>query len=73
MLCENSANPTQATYKIFADRVRKEVDNVFAAVENWIQEANLTALDNVIIPRVDIALRLITSSGSSGHGPNSVI
>ena len=46
------------------------VDRVVAVVENWIHDAILTAMDNVVIPRVEMALRSIAAS--SGRWPNSV-
>ena len=36
-----------------------------------MQDAILTAMDKISIPRVEIAVRSIT--GSSGHGPNNVV
>ena len=40
-------------------------------VENCMQDATLTAMDNVFIPQVEMGVRSIT--GSSGHEPNSVV
>ena len=36
-----------------------------------MHDAFLTAMDKVVIPRVEMAVRLITAS--SGHGPDSVV
>ena len=40
-------------------------------LKNRMHDAILTAMDNVVIPRVEMAVRSIT--GSSGHGTNSVV
>ena len=48
----------------------KEFDNALTAVENRFHEAILPSMDNLVIPRVETAVRSIT--GSSGRGPNSV-
>ena len=40
------------------------------AVENSMQDLILTAMDKMVIQRVEMAVRSITVS--SGHGPNSV-
>ena len=47
------------------------VDNVVLTVKNGLHDAILTAMDKVVIPRVEMVVRSIT--GSSGHGPNSVV
>ena len=41
------------------------------SVENRMHDALLTAIDNLVIPRVEITVRSIT--GSSGRGPSSVV
>ena len=41
------------------------------AVNNRVHDVILTAMDNLVIPRVVLAVRSIT--GSSGHGPKSVV
>ena len=53
------------------DNFRKAVDIAVMSVESCKLEAILTAVDRTIFPRVQMALRLITSS--SGHGQNSVV
>ena len=67
---ENSLNHDQIIERNFADRIRKEVDSAVTAVENRVQGAILSAMDNVVIQRVEVAVRFIT--GSSGRRPNSV-
>ena len=70
-LSENNASHTQVTERKITDRVRKEVDGVFAAVENRVPDAILTAMDSVYIPRIEVAVRSIT--GLLGHGPDVVV
>ena len=40
-------------------------------VHNCIHDAILTTMNNATIPRVEMALKLIT--GSTGHGTNSEV
>ena len=53
------------------DKIRKAVDNAARTVENRVRDAILSAMDNVVIPRGEMAVRTIT--GSTGHGLNSTI
>ena len=53
------------------DKLRKLVDVAVLTVENRMHDAILTALDNVVFPRVEMAVKSIT--GSSGQGPSSVV
>ena len=53
------------------DRIRNAVGNAVVAVENCFHDAILRAMNNVIIPRVEMTVRLMT--GSSGNGFNSKI
>ena len=53
------------------DRIRDALDSAVIAVENRMHDAILTALNDVVIPRVEMTVRSI--SGSSGNGPNSVV
>ena len=51
------------------DRIRKAVDSTVKTVANRMHDVALTAMDNVVISRVEKAVRAI--SASSGHGPTS--
>ena len=53
------------------DRIRNSVDSAVIAVRTCMHDASLTALNNVIIPRVELAVGSIT--GSSGNEPNSIV
>ena len=50
------------------EKIRKAVDSAVTTVENGMHDANLTAMDNVVFPRVEMAVRSITFS--SRHGSN---
>ena len=51
------------------DRIRKAVDSTVKTVANRMHDVALTAMDNVVISRVEKAVRAI--SASPGHGPTS--
>ena len=59
--------------KNIANKVRSEVDNVMTLVETRVQDADavLTAIKNLMIPRVELAMKLLNAS--SGRGVNSVV
>ena len=67
----DSANQNQVIGSNIDDKIGKAVDNVVMTVENRMHDAIFTAMDKVIIPRVEMAVRSIT--GSSGRGHNSVV
>ena len=68
---ENSACRNQVLENNNDDKIKRAVDNAVMTVENRMHDAILTAMNNGIIPRVEMAVRLIT--GSSGQGPSSVV
>ena len=53
------------------DKIRRTVDYADMTVGNRMHDAILTAMDKVVIPRVEMAVRL--TNASSGHGPNSEV
>ena len=55
----------QVNERTVADQVRGQIDSAIAAVENRVYDA----IENVVRPRVEMAVRSIT--GSSRHEPNS--
>ena len=67
----DSASQNQVLGNSIDDKIGKAVDNAVMAIENRMHDASLKAMDTVVIPRVEIAVRSIT--GSSGHGRNSVV
>ena len=68
---ENRTSHDQVFEGKLADKIRKEFDIPVTAVEIRVHDAILTATGNVVIPRVEMAVRSITES--SGPGPNSVV
>ena len=54
---ENSQSRDQVTEKDISNRVRKEVDSAPAAVENQVHDGILTAMDSVVIPKVESAVK----------------
>ena len=68
---ENSASPNEVTERNSADKIGKEIDSAVTAIKNRVHDAILTAMDDVVIPRVKMAVRSII--GSSGRGWNSVV
>ena len=57
---ENSAHQDQVIEKNFAVKIREEVDNAVMVVENRVHDAILSAMDNVLIPKIEMAVRSIT-------------
>ena len=59
---ENCLNQDQVIEKNIADKIKKEVDNAFMAVENRLGDAILIAVDNVVIPGIEMVVRSINVS-----------
>ena len=51
------------------DKIRRAVDNAVFTVQNRLHDAIMTAIDKLVIPTVEMAVRSVT--GSLAHGPNS--
>ena len=49
-----------------ANKVRSEVDNVMISVKSTVQDAVLTAIENLVIPRVELAMKSVTASSGRG-------
>ena len=69
--CEISACENQVAGKNFDDKFQKVVDNSVKTFESRMHDAILTAMDKVVNPRVDMAVKLI--AGSSEHEPISTV
>ena len=67
----DSASQNQVIGSNTDDRIRNAVDSAVIAVKNCLYDVIFTAMNNVVIPRVEMPVRLIT--GSSGNGPNSLV
>ena len=66
----NSAFQNQVLENDIDDKIRKAVDNAVLTVGNHMHDAILTAMENVVIQRVEMAVRSIT--GSSVQRPSRV-
>ena len=56
--------------RCFNERIDREMSNIVDTVENRIQNANLTTIDNIIAPKIELAIRSINAS--SGREATSV-
>ena len=54
----------------FNERIDREMNNIIDTVEDRIQNAILTAIDNIVAPKIELAIRSINSS--SGRDVTSV-
>ena len=63
---ENISNPTLGNYpqvdvhtleENIVGKVRSEVDNVITSVETRVQDVVLTAIEDLVIPRVELAMK----------------
>ena len=60
--------------RCFNERIDREMNNIVDTVEDRIQNAILTAVDNIIMPKIELAVRSVnTSSGRdvTSAGANS--
>ena len=56
--------------RCFNERIDREMSNIVDTVEDRIQNAILTAIDNIIAPKIELAIRSINAS--SGRDVTSV-
>ena len=56
--------------RCFNERIDKEMSNIVDTVEDRIQNAILTAIDNIVAPKIELAIRSIKAS--SGRDATSV-
>ena len=65
-----SAVNVKTLERCFNERIHREMSNIVDTVEDRIQNAILTAIDNMVAPKIELAIRSI--SASSGRGVTSV-
>ena len=65
------ASQNQVPENNIDDKIGRAVDNAILTVENLMHDAIWTAMDKVVIQRVEMVVKSITSS--SGHGTNSEV
>ena len=56
--------------KCFNERIDREMNNIFETVEDRIQNAILTAIDNIVAPKIELAIRSMNTT--SGQDVTSV-
>ena len=56
--------------RCFNERIDREMNNIVDTVEDRIQNAILTAIDNIIVPKIELAIRSVNAS--SGRDVTSV-
>ena len=66
---ENAMN-VKTLERYFNERIDKEMSNIVDTVEDKIQNAILTAIDNIVVPKIDLAIGSIKAS--SGRDVTSV-
>ena len=66
---ENALN-VKTLERCFNERIDREMNNIVDTVEDRIQNAILTAIDNIVAPKIELAIRSINAS--SGRDVASV-
>ena len=66
---ENTVN-VKTLERCFIERINREMSNIVVTVEDRIQNAISTAIDNIVAPKIDLAIRSINAS--SGRDGTSV-
>ena len=67
---ENAMN-VKTLERRFNERIDREMSNIVDTVEDRIQNAILTAIENIVAPKIELAIRSINAS--SGRDVTSVI
>ena len=79
---DNTNNVTQVNYPQvdmntvednFVSKVRSEVDNVLTTVETRVQDAVLTAIENLVIPRVESAMKSTNEYSGRSFDSNALV
>ena len=65
-----SAKSVEILERCFNERIHREMNNIIDTVEDRIQNAILTAIDNIVAPKIKLAIRSINAS--SGRDVTSV-
>ena len=74
--CNNSsvvngnAMSVKTLERCFSEKIDREMSNIIDTVEDRIQNAILTAIDNIVAPKIELAIRSINAS--SGRDVTSV-
>ena len=65
-----SAVKVKTLEKCFNERIDREMSNIIDTVEDRIQNAILTAVDNIVAPKIELAIR--SFNASSGRDVTSL-
>ena len=65
-----NAMSVKSLERCFNERIDREMNNIIDTVEDRIQNAILTAIDNIVAPKIELAIRSINAS--SGRDVTSV-
>ena len=77
---DNISNPNQCNYpqvyvhtleENIVSKVRREGDNVMTSVETRVQDAILTAIKNLVIPKVELAMK--SANAPSGRSVDGIV
>ena len=69
-IVNGNAMSVKTLERCFNERIDREMSNIVDAVEDRIQNAFLTAIDNIVTPKIELAIRSINAS--SGRDATSV-
>ena len=70
MVINESTVNVKTLERCFNERIHKEMSNIVDTFEDRIQNAILTAIDNIVAPKIELAIRSINAS--SGRDVTSV-
>ena len=65
-----NAMSVESLERCFNERIDREMSNIVGTIENRIQNAILTAIENIVAPKIQLAVMSI--SASSGRNATSV-
>ena len=69
-VANGNAMSVKTLERCFNERIDREMSNVIDTVEDRVQNAILTAIDNIVAPKIELAIRSINAS--SGRDVTSV-
>ena len=69
-IVNGNAMSVETLERCFNERIDREMSNIVDTVEDRIQNAILTAIDNIVTPKIELAIRSINAS--SGRDVTSV-
>ena len=68
-IVNGNAMSVKTSERCFNERIDREMSNIVDTVEGRIQNAILTAIDNIVTPKIELAIR--SKNASSGRDANS--